>query len=405
MAPATPPSPDCTALHAAMQRWVDGHFLAGVSVALLRPGQPTHVHCTGWADQERGERLREDHLFRLFSSTKLVTSAAALLLMEDGRLALDDAVERFLPALADRRVLKPGARTIDDTVPAERPITVTHLLSHTSGLAYGLFDPGSVLYEAYNARRILARDITLAQMVDALAPLPLAFQPGTNWEYSVATDVLARLVEVASGQRFDTFLRERIFEPLGMTDTSFVVPEADRGRLAAMYIGVDPAAPMTPGLARGEARLHPTANLQPSPRLYGGSDLVSTLGDSVKLLAALMPGPGSLLKPATLALLGENRLPEGCFQHFPDRGVLVGRSHGLAGGLVLVPGPEDHPDCGGEIYWGGLAGTQWWISPRHGFGGVLMTQRLWGHGDPFVADLKREAYGAVLGHAARPPAL
>jgi CubicO group peptidase (beta-lactamase class C family) len=261
------PAPDFAGLHAAMQRWVDGGFLAGVSIALWRDGAPVHLHCTGQADRERGEALREDHLFRLFSSTKLFTSIAALLLMEDRRLDLDDAVERFLPGLAARRVLRTGASSIDDTEPARGPITIAQLMSHSAGLAYGLLDPGSLLHEAYTKQRILARDTTLEQMVQALALLP------------------------------------------------------------------------------------------------------------------------------------HNRLSAGCWQQFPDRGVLRGRAHGLAGGLVLEPGAQDDARSAGEIYWGGMAGTQWWIAPRLGLAGALMTQRFRGYGDPFVADLKREAYRALLGPA------
>jgi CubicO group peptidase (beta-lactamase class C family) len=393
------PAPDFAALHAAMQRWVDGGFLAGVSIALWRDGAPVHLHCTGQADRERGEALREDHLFRLFSSSKLFTSIAALLLMEDGRLDLDDAVERFLPGLAARRVLRTGSSSIDDTEPAQGPITIAQLMSHSAGLAYGLLDPGSLLYEAYTKQRILARDTTLEQMVQALAPLPLAYQPGTGWQYSIATDVLARVVEVAGRQRFDRLLHERLLEPLGMADTGFVVPEAATARLAAMYVGVKPEAPLVSGLVRGESLLHPGANLVPTPRLSGGGGLVSSLPDTVKLLRALRPGPRALLKESTLALLPHNRLPAGCWRQFPDRGVLHGRAHGLAGGLVLEPGAQDDARSAGEIYWGGMAGTQWWIAPRLGLAGALMTQRFRGYGDPFVADLKREAYRALLGPA------
>jgi len=392
--------PDFSALHAAMQRWVDADLLPGVSVAVLTGDGRVHTHCTGMADRERGLALREDHLFRVFSNTKLVTSCAVLLLHEDGRFDLDEPVERFLPALAHRRVLRHGARRIDDTVPARSPITIRHLLTHTAGLSYGMFDPGTTLFTAYVKQRVLAVDTTLAQMVDVLGGLPLAFEPGTDWMYSVATDVLARLVEVCSGQRFDRFIDERILQPLHMTDTAFVVPEGERERLAALYVGASLTDPMRPGLERAERLLPLQANLRPVARLSGGGGLVSSLGDMVKLLRALMPAAASrastLLKPSTFEAMIHNQLPPGRFIAFPGVGELTGKGFGLAGGVVVTPAASEHPDSAGECYWGGVAATQWWISPRHRLAGALMTQRWFGYADPFVADLKREAYRAVL---------
>jgi len=393
----TTKSPDFSALHAAMQRWVDADILSGVSVGVLIGRDRVHTHCVGWADKERGIALRDDHLFRVYSNTKLVTSCAVLALLEQGRLDLDDPVERFVPALANRRVLRPGARTLDDAQPARGSITIRHLLSHTSGLSYGLFDPGTPLFKAYGNRRILAPDTTLEQMVDALAAVPLAFEPGDAWEYSVATDVLARVIEVCSGQRFDRFIDERILRPLEMVDTGFVVPADQHDRLAALYIGTDLADPLKPGLRRAEHLLAPQAHLRSVPRLSGGGGLVSSLADMIALVRSLLPGGPTLLKAATIDCMATNQLPAGRFIGFPGVGELTGKGHGLAGGVVVTPAATEHPQATGELYWGGMASTQWWIAPRHGFAGVLMTQRWLGHGDPFVADLKREVYRAVLG--------
>ena len=393
----TTKSPDFSALHAAMQRWVDADILAGVSVGVLIGRDCVHTHKVGWADKERGTALRDDHLFRVFSNTKLVTSCAVLALFDDGRLDLDDPVERFVPALANRRVLRPGAQTLDDSQPARHSITIRHLLSHTSGLSYGLFDPGGLLYRAYAERRILAQDTTLEQMVDALATLPLAFEPGDGWEYSVATDVLARVVEVCSGQRFDRFIDERILRPLQMLDTGFVVPAGEHDRLAALYIGADLANPLKPGLRRAEHLLAPQAHLRSVPRLSGGGGLVSSLPDMIALMRCLLPGGPTLLKTATIDRMATNQLPAGRFIGFPNVGVFAGKGHGLAGGVVVTPPATEHPQAAGELYWGGMAATQWWIAPGREFAGVVMTQRWLGHGDPFVADLKREVYRAVLG--------
>src|SRR5215468_1935211 len=216
-----------------MQRYVDGDLLSGFSSAVLVGRDLVDVKCIGWADKEAQIPLRVDHIFRVFSNTKLVTSCAALLLMEDGKLGLDDPIEKYIPQLGNRKVLRPGATSLDDTEPAKSSITIRQLLSYSSGLSYGFFDPGTAIYKALNERGVHNPMTTLADMVDVLAEVPLVYQPGTSWEYSLATDVTSRLVEVISGQSFDAFIKARIFDPLGMVDTGFVVPDKDKGRLVA----------------------------------------------------------------------------------------------------------------------------------------------------------------------------
>ena len=185
-----------------MQRYVDGNILSGVSSAVFVGRDLVDVNCAGWADKEAQTPLRADHIFRVFSNTKLVTSCAALLLFEEGKFKLDDPIEKFIPQLGNRKVLRPGAASLDDTEPAKSSITIRHLLSHSSGLSYGFFDPGTVIFKALNERGVHNPMTTLAQMVDVLAGLPLIYHPGTSWEYSVAIDVMARLVEIVSGQPF-----------------------------------------------------------------------------------------------------------------------------------------------------------------------------------------------------------
>jgi CubicO group peptidase (beta-lactamase class C family) len=353
------------------------------------------VNCVGWANKEAQTPLRVDHIFRIFSNTKLVTSCAALLLFEEGRFQLDDPIERFIPQLANRRVLRPGATSLDGTEPAKGSITIRHLMSHRSGLSYGVFDPGTTMFKAYNERKVLNPATTLAQMIDVLADLPLVYHPGISWEYSVATDVMARLIEAISGQRFDKFIQSRIFGPLGMVDTAFVVPEKDRGRLTAYYAGADLVEPMKPGLSRTDDSPYPDAYLRPVPRLNGGGGLVSTLPDMVALIRSLLPGGSSLLKPATMALMMTNQLPDGMWIRFPIVGELRGRGFGLAGALISEPSPLDHRDAMGELFWGGYAGTQWWISPRANVAGLMMTQRQMAFLHPFAFEFKRLAYEAV----------
>ena len=379
--------------HAAMRRYVDGDLLPGFSSAVLVGRDLVDVSCIGWADKEARIPLRVDHIFRIFSNTKLITSCAALLLFEDGRFQLDDPIERFIPQLANCRVLRPGASSLDQTEPAVRPITIRHLMSYSSGLSYGLLDPGTLIFKAYNERKVNNPATTLAEMIDVLADLPLAYDPGTSWEYSVAIDVLAHLVEVISGQRFDAFIQSRILDPLGMVDTGFVV--SDRNRLVAYYAGGDPVDPMKPGLTRADALPYPGAYLRPVPRQAGGAGLVSTLPDMVALIRSLLPGGQTLLKPDTIELMMTNQLPEGVWIRFAAFGEIRGRGHGLAGALILEPSAFDHQDARGELFWGGRAGTQWWISPRANTAGLIMTQRETAFAHPFAVEFKRLAYEAV----------
>jgi CubicO group peptidase (beta-lactamase class C family) len=353
------------------------------------------VNCAGWADKEAQTPLRADHIFRVFSNTKLVTSCAALLLFEEGKFRLDDPIEKYIPQLGNRKVLLPNAASLDETEPAKSSITIRHLMSHRSGLSYGFFDPGSLIFKALNERGVHDPRTTLADMVDVLADLPLIYQPGTSWEYSLATDVTSRLVEVVSGQSFEKFIQARIFDPLGMVDTGFVVPEKDRGRLVAYYAGADLMKPMEPGLTRTDNAPFPGAYLRPIARLSGGGGLVSTLPDMVALIRSLLPGGTTLLKPETIAQMLTNQLPDGQWIRFALMGEQPGKAHSLAGGLILKPSQFDHPDAAGELYWGGVAVTQWWISPKKNMAGVMMAQRQMSFVHPFSFEFKRLAYEAV----------
>ncbi len=254
-----------------------------------------------------------------------------MLLLEEGRFQLDDPVERFIPQLGDRKVLRPGATSLDDTEPARGSITIRQLLSHSSGLSYGLFDPGSVIFKAYQERKVLNPATPLADMIDTLADLPLVYHPGTSWEYSIATDVVGAVVEVVSGMPFDKFIQQRIFAPLGMVDTVFAVPEKDHSRLAAYYAGRQPDGSMKPGLTRTDNSPWPGAYVRAWPRLSGGGGLVSTLPDMVALVRSLLPGGPTLLKPETIAEMMTNQLADGVWMRFPMTGELVGKGYGLAG--------------------------------------------------------------------------
>ena len=401
--PAAPLSPipsrfNFSGVHAAIRGHIDAGLVAGASHAVLRGQDLVDVGLQGHAVREDGTALRPDHLFRIFSNTKLATSIAVMQLWEQGRVGLDDPVEHHLPALGQRHVLRPGATRLDDTEPARRPITVRHLLSHSSGLSYGLFDPGSLMGRAYSERKPLHPGQTLAQMMDALAPLPLAYHPGEGFEYSVATDVLGRLVEVISGQAFGTYLQQHVFNPLGMRDTGFVVAADQQHRLTGYYLGADLLQPLRPGLTRVDStQPYPGAYRQPMPRQSGGGGLVSSLPDMVALMRSLLPGGPALLKPETVALLRQDQLPAHVHQVFPNTGVLHGRGHGLGGGVIRSASALDHPAATGEFYWGGVAGTQWFIHPGLNLAGVLMLQRVMGFMHPVGSDFKRAVYQAVAG--------
>ena len=386
---------DFAAVRAAMQRYVDQEILAGVSWAVLRGRDVVDQQCVGWADREADVALRHDHIFRVFSNTKLVTTCALMLLVEEGRIGLDDPVEKFLPRLGNRRVLKKGATSLADVEPARSPVTIRQLLSHASGLSYGLFDPDSVLFKAYNEAKVLNPLMPLTDLVETLADLPLAYHPGTSWEYSVATDVLGRVVEVVSGKTLDDFFKTRIFDPLGMVDTAFFVPAAEQGRLVAYYRGADPLDPMKPGLFRIDAQPYPEAYRRPFARQSGGGGLVSTLPDMLALVRSLLPGPDMLLKPETIRQMMTNQLPDGQTIRFATLGPRPGKGFGLGGAVTFAPTPLDPPNSTGEFQWGGVAGTHWWICPQAGTAGVVMAQRQLAFWNPFYFEFKRLAYEAA----------
>jgi CubicO group peptidase (beta-lactamase class C family) len=386
---------DFSAVRAAMQRYVDQEILAGVSWTVLRGRDIVDRQCVGLADREAKVALRDDHIFRAFSNTKLFVTCAIMLLMEEGRVGLDDAVEKFLPQLGNRQVLKADATSLADVEPAKSPITIRQLLTHTAGLSYGLFDPGSVIFKAYNEARVLNPLTPLTDMIDKLADLPLIYHPGTSWEYSVATDVLGRVVEVVSGQPLDAFFKARIYDPLGMADTGFFVPEAKQERLVAYYRGADIMDPMEPGLFRIDDKPYPQAYRRPFPRLSGGGGLVTTMPDMLALVRALLPGADMLLKPDTIKQMMTNQLPEGGIIRFATRGPMPGKGFGLGGAVTFAPTRIDPPNSTGEFQWGGVAGTHWWICPQANTAGVLMAQRELAFWNPFFFEFKRLAYEAV----------
>jgi CubicO group peptidase (beta-lactamase class C family) len=221
-------------LHASMQGFVDRHEEAGIVTLIARDGKVVDVHATGFQDIESRKAMQVDTIFRIASMTKPITSVAALMLEEEGNLFLTDPVSKYIPAFKGQRVAAEGGTT----VPARREITVRDLMSHRSGLSYGFLNGGPV-GDAYRKEGVIdglsVTSMTLQEGIDKLAAQPLMAQPGAAWNYSLSTDVLGRVIEVASGMPFDKFLRDRIIAPLGMTDTSFNVPDAKWSRFATVY--------------------------------------------------------------------------------------------------------------------------------------------------------------------------
>jgi CubicO group peptidase (beta-lactamase class C family) len=347
-----------------------------------------------------GSPVRPDTLWRVYSMTKPITSVAAMTLWEEGRFQLTDEISRWLPAFADMRVYDRGSALKPYTVPAIEPIRIWHLLTHTAGLTYG-FMHTSVVDRLYREAdpRLDGGLLDLATACDRYAELPLLFQPGTAWGYSVATDVLARLVEVVSGQDFDTVLRDRVFAPLGMADVRRWVPEADVARLAELYVA-DPLTgqPTRDGPGGDEA-------LRPPAMRAGGHGLICTAHDYHRFTQMLLNG-GELdglrvLGSRTVRLMTRNHLPGG-----RDLGALstggfaetsldgVGFGLGFAVTQDTVPGRSSNN--AGEYYWGGLASTTFWVDPVDRVTAMFFTQLMPSNTYPLRQQLSQLVYSALV---------
>lgn len=380
--------------HAALRAEIRLERLAGASAAVMVDGVRVDEFVAGQADREAGTALRADTIHRAFSNSKLATSVLVLMLHDAGHFDLDDPVAEWLPDLRHLRVLRPGASALDDTEPLARPITIRHLLTHQAGFSHGVFAPGTPLHEAYLASGVRSHDTSLAEMLPRLAALPLQFQPGEGWDYALGCDVLGRLVEVLTGQPFGDALQQRLFGPLGMVDTGFVLRADQAPRLAALYAG-DAANVLTSGLRRLHDTPWPQAYLKPVPRQSGAGGLFSTQADMLALLQALLPGEGALLQPATLAALYTDQLPPARCVRFAMMGEVPTLGFGLAGALTRSASSLAPAAATGELQWGGLAGTHWFIQPQRRVIGVLMAQRFMGFWNPFWFQWRRRVYEAL----------
>ena len=386
-------------------RYVEDGRLPGWLVTVSRRGRLAHVSACGSRDIEAGLPVETDTRWRIYSMTKPITSVAAMMLYEEGALELTDPVSRFIPSFADVRVYAGGSDLRPVTVPATEPVRIWHLLTHTAGLTYGFHrvHPVDALHRGAGFEWSYPPGCDLAQACDIWAGLPLLFQPGSEWNYSVATDVLGRVVEVASGQRLDEFFAQRIFGPLGMTDTTFYVA-ADDTRLAALYRpGPDGTAARLDALGRG-------AQQQPD-MLSGGGGLISTAADYHRFTQMVLGRADSpageldgvrLLSPRTVAYMARNHLPGGLdletfgrplYAESPFRGI----GFGLGFAVVIDPVQGEVICSKGELSWGGAASTAFWIDPAEELTVSFFTQLLPSSTYRIRPQLRQLVYQALVG--------
>lgn len=358
---------------AFLQGEADAKRLPGSVVMIARNGKVAYFEAFGVRDPATGAPMQKDSIFRMYSMTKPVTAVAILMLMEEGKLRLADPASRYLPALKNLQVI---TETIDAqgqhrtvTVPAEREITILDLLRHTAGFSYGVFG-NSLVDQAMAKAGLNDPDMRLRwtdqKVVEELGKLPLLYQPGTQWQYSRATDVLLAVVEAVSGQRGDAFYAARIFKPLGMDDTSFNLPAEKMARMAQS--GTDPTS----------GRAQPLTDVSQT-RLFlgGGEGLLSTAPDYMKF--ALMLANGGelggvrLISHASVALMSANHLPPGVgggANYLPGPGY----GFGLTVAVRTEAGQSSVPGSVGEYNWGGYAGTKFWIDPKERLVPILLIQ-------------------------------
>ncbi len=389
---------DFSDMHGAIQKYVDDDLIPGAVAVVFKDNRLVDFNTWGHADIGTRKPFTEDSIFRIYSNTKIITSMAAMCLYEDGMFDLDDPLAQHLPQFDNLRVLKPGATDPADTESLKNQQTIRQLVAHHAGFSYGIFAESPV-DSLYMAQKILDPQSTLEEMVDKLSQLPLAYQPGTRWQYSVSADILARLVEIWSGQDFISFLKERIFEPLGMKDTDFYVPENKQSRLATNYVPVDPMDPMKPGLNEAPDTMM-GGYLAPKPFMSGGGGLVSTIIDYSRLIQCLV-GKGELdgkqiLKPETIDIMHSNQLPEGMLVQLPNW-YMPDTVFGIGVAIKTQPLAGEPDEAIDEYHWGGLAGTHTWVSPRAGLAALIFTQRLPGFWHEFSHEFKRQTYKAVVG--------
>ena len=379
------------------QRYLEPARLPCALTLIEHRGEVAHFSAIGHMDVERQRRADKDTIFRIYSMTKPITSIAFMMLVEQGLVSLDDPVHRLIPAWRDLGVYEAGFIGTFRTRRTKNPIRMIDLLRHTSGLTYS-FQQRTSIDHAYRklGLGVMGGTVTLEDMIEGLAQVPLEFSPGDLWNYSVSTDVLGYLVQKISGVPFAEFLRTRILQPLGMHDTDFHVPAEKASRLAACYS----AAPNGMTLQDDPQT---SAYLQ-APTFYsGGGGLVSTASDYLRFCRMLL-NRGSLdgvriVSPKTLDLMTTNHLPGG--KELPDLSVSLfsestysGVGFGLGFAVTLDPAKTLLPGTAGDFSWGGMASTYFWIDPREELIAIFMTQLMPSATYPIRRELRTLVYSA-----------
>jgi len=377
-----------------------------MSTLVSRRGKIVHADQVGWQDREAGVPLAEDTIYRIYSMTKPIICTALMTLYEEGRFQLVDPVAKYVPAFGETKVMNVDGSLEDQA--SLRPMQVRDVMTHTSGLTYDFFEDFPVGAQYREARLMNDPTRTLEQVIDELAKIPLAFQPGSMWHYSLGTDVAAHLIQVISGQPLGDFLRDRLYEPLGMTDTAFDVPESKRSRLAAMYGLPDLLAKgMTFSLileafTNGDMGRREVADTYPfdSPDVFqrGGLGLFSTAADYLRFGAMLLTGKADdgtrILGRKTLELMHENHLAAALLPYGIAGVPTPGWGFGLGSRVAMDIGQMAVPGSVGEFGWAGAAKTYYWADPREDIVGILMTQCMVAFDTP-EADLRVLVYQAI----------
>ncbi|MGC4085274.1 MAG: serine hydrolase domain-containing protein [Vicinamibacterales bacterium] len=391
-------------MHAAMQALVDNHQVGGIVTLVARDGKMVDLTAFGYQDVDAKTPMKTDSIFRIASMTKPITSVAAMMLEEEGRLALTDPVSKFIPAFRDMKVLTRAAQGAEPTLaPARRQITVRDLLTHRSGLTYGFLDNGPVgaAYRNGNVNDGLTIvEVPLAENIDRLAKAPLVSQPGAEWHYSLSTDVLGRVVEVAAGMPLDRVFQERIFTPLKMVDTSFTVADARSSRFVNVYTGDGNGGirPMKDPETFGNTVMSPFTSYGASKVYFsGGAGLTSTAQDYSRFAQMLLNGGEldgvRLLSPKTVQLM---TLSHTLDLHLPDAATPVlgaGAEWGLGFKITSDVGAAQIRGSVGMYGWSGIYGTFFWVDPQEHLIGVMMVQRY--PGPPASAPFQSLTYQAI----------
>ena len=349
---------------AGLQAHIDQGHIAGVVAAVVRDGRLVCMEALGQADIEAARPMPEDAIFRLYSMTRSMTSLAAMILWEEGAFQLDDPISRYLPQFVGQRVFADaGSPDMDQTQSRDGDITVEHLLLHTSGL-------GSRSSGIYRAEGVRLRSISVEQMVDNAARTPLFEDPGTNWRYGISTTILGRLVEVWSGKPLEDYLQERVFGPLGMTDTGFWVEPERADRLATVYRAS----------REGELRPYQMEEIPFTEQpilIEGGVGLVASTMDFLRFSQMFLNGGeldgNRVLQPETVTMMTVNRIPDALLPIGFGRPTL-GQGWGLGFSIVMDASQYAYPVNDGDFWWDGSAGTRFWIDPTENMVTIVMAQ-------------------------------